>query len=383
MPKQTTRVELVLASLNRATGDIIYTFKQIFPRTILAETNTHTIASKSAASSRAIPTKRQLRNIFHDPFLPVSIGAYQKGMQAGEEIQGWKRVLNEKLWLWARYPALAAAWLSYQLGAPKQFSNRLVEPWMWVEQLWTSTDVENELLLRDSYMAEPHYEILAKQKRLIIEEVRSHFKGTINPSIARRCRVLEPGDWHMPYLNEGDFYLELESLIQKNIIWFAPDSVRVLDSKTAEFIIIPDLVTPMDIAKAVSSARCAWISYYMPGDSSQRMNNIADALLTYGKLSSGVVRHLSPLQHVATPLPFSVRVGSHCGWMMFRKQIPNEAGGDKVVPSITPQMAFRLLQDQEEGADTITMLHHLNLGFTDEIKEQQSIYRSQNGALIA
>jgi hypothetical protein len=383
MPKQYTRVELVLASLNRKTGDIIYTFKQTFPRLILAELNTHTIASKSAASSRAIPTLKQLWNILRDPFLPISIGSYQAGMQAGDEIQGWRRTTCEQLWLLARYPALLAAWLSFKLGAPKQFSNRLVEPWMWVEQLWTSTDVENELLLRNSYMAEPHYELLAQQKQILINRIKAHFAGTIDPPLARKLQVLEHGDWHMPFLNSGDFYLDLETLIRKNIIGFTENGIRVLDRKTAEFTMIPNLHLPLDIAKAVSAARCAWISYYMPGDDSQRMGNTAAALLTYAKLSAGTIRHLSPLQHVATPLPFSVRVGSHVGWMMFRKQIPNEAGGDKVVPSITPQMAFRLLQDVEEGSDSITQLHNLQLGFLDEIKEQQSIFRSQNGAYIA
>src|SRR5262249_38748480 len=156
---------------------------QIFPRLILAEANTHLIASKNAASSRAIPTITQLKKILKEPFVPVRIGEYSKGMQAGEEIRGLSRWAIEKLWSGSRYVMVFTAWLAHLLGAPKQFSNRLVGPWMWVEQLWTSTDVENELLLRNHRMAEPHYEQLAAHKAEIVRLVKAHFSGANDPSL--------------------------------------------------------------------------------------------------------------------------------------------------------------------------------------------------------
>jgi hypothetical protein len=339
--------ELILASKNEQTGDILYTFKQRFPRIILAETNTHMIAAKNAASSRALPTLRQLKNILNNPFLPHSIGQYQKGMQAGQEIQGLRRWLNEQIWLKSRFLMVFIAWLCYKLGAPKQFSNRLVEPWMWVEQIWTSTDVNNELLLRNHWMAEPHYQLLMKQKQEIIERVKAHFAGTPDPGLVRRCQVLKPGEWHMPFLQWWDFQHQLDEVFERRNLLLDPNrDARVWDEANSKYVYIEGLHNDKDIAKAVSAARCAWVSYYMPGDASQKMNNILAALLTYHKLASGKIRHLSPLMHVATPLPFSVRVGSHCGWLMFRKELEGESGGDKVVCSITPAMAKTILHLQ-------------------------------------
>lgn len=369
--------ELVLASKNEMTGDIIYTFKQTYPRIILAEVNTHLIAAKNSASSRAIPTLTQLKNILKDPFIPVSIGQYQKGMQAGKEITGWKRKVNEFLWSTLRYVAVFVAWLTYVLGAPKQFSNRLVEPWMWVQTLWTSTDIENELLQRDHPMAEPHYEILAGLKRKLIEDIKVQFsKQGYYPYLLGKTQVLKVGQCHLPYLNKEEFITQLNYLkSQGDIRWTNSGILKVWNEGTSNWFYIEGLKDDLDIAKSVSAARCAWVSYYMPGDTSKKMNNVLQALNTYHKLAGSNPKHLSPLMHVATPLPLSVRVGSHCGWFMFRKELKNESGGDKIVPSITPQMAKDLLSDYKEGKTSVEIRHRLAESFIASISTQlDSVY---------
>jgi hypothetical protein len=345
--KKQTGVELILASQNEMTGDIVYTFKQTFPRIILAEVNTHTIASKNTASSRAIPTLTQLKSVLKDPFLPVSIGRYQKGMQAGAEITGWRRKANELLWLWLRYPAVAVAWLTYILRAPKQFSNRLIEPWTWTEQIWTSTDIQNELMLRNHPTTEPHYEILAKEKQQLINKIKHHFNVAPVPSLIRKTQTLKLGEWHLPYVNWWEFKEQLHDHLWKsiNLVWQEDKRLFALNPASNSLTLVGTFNTEMDIAKAVSAARCAWVSYNMPGEGSAKMSNIPAALQTYNKLAGDTIKHLSPLMHVVTPLPLSVRVGSHCGFLMFRKELEGESGGDKVVPSITPWMAKQLLAD--------------------------------------
>lgn len=384
-----TGIELVLASKNSVTGDILYTFKQVFPRIILAEVNTHTIASKNTASSRAIPTMKMLKMVWNDPFIPTSIGKYQSGMQAGKEITGLRRSLIEGLWRYGRLPALAAAWMAYKLGAPKQFSNRLVEPWTWTEQIWTATDVENELLLRNHWMAEPHYEKLAQEKAEVIAAIKDHFEQKADwetrsaPWLLRKIQTLDPGQWHLPFVNLGDLYHDLEDLIHNKQIAFVDAGVSVLDPKTSERVVIAGLFTYMDVAKAVSAARCAWVSYFMPGDGSKKMNNVITALFTFKNLAAGQIRHLSPLQHIATPLPFSVRVGSHAGWMMYRKELAGEAGGDKVIPSITPHAASILLSSYFAGSDNQALIAQQKMLLGDAILEQQTAHGSVKGLFVA
>lgn len=334
-----TKAELILASKNALTGDLLMTFKLTYPRILLAECNTHSILVKNTASSRAIPTIKHLKNILNNPFIPSYIGEYKSGMQSGEEITGFRRTLLERLWSVSRYAMVGISFLAYRLGAAKQFTNRLTEPWMWVEQISSGTCLENEILLRDHEDAEPHYHELARQKAKIITDVKSYFKeiegltaeeiedtqSEYRP-ITYKCQVLGIGEWHLPFDMEMDH--DIDELVEVTGLSF------------------------LDIKKRISVARCAWVSYYMPGATTSRMYNLTAALNTYAKLIVKEPRHLSPAQHVATPLPESVRVGQFCGWLMHRKEIHGESGGDKVVPSITPEQAFEMLDKYKKGINT-------------------------------
>lgn len=365
------KCELVLASKNEKTGDIFYTFKQTFPRIILAEVNTHMIAAKNAASSRAIPTLKQLKNILKDPFIPISIGQYQSGMQAGTEISGPRRWLNEQLWSFSRYFMVFIAWLCYKLGAPKQFSNRLVEPWMWVEQIWSSTDVANELLLRNHWMAEPHYQELAKQKAELIGRIKDHFAGTYKaPELEDRLQILKPGQWHLPYVSYEEDLASVSNEIELDAIRWTHRGLSIWDEKAKYYSLLPGITSVESLLKAVSAGRCAWVSYYMPGDNSKKMSNVLVAIQTYLKLAGSNPKHLSPLMHVATPLPLSVRVGSHRGWLMFRKELSGESGGDEVVISITPKQAKLLLADEARGANCDMLITNLVSGITEDLRSQ-------------
>lgn len=161
--------ELILASKNSVTGVNLYTFVLVYPRVILPEVNTHRMLSRNTASSRAIPSKKQRAKVLHDPFVPISIGANQKGMQAGEELTGWRRTVAIQAWKLTRYAAVAASWVLDKVGAHKQIVNRIVEPWTWTQQIVTCTDLKNFFKLRDHPDAEPHFQALARQMHAQVE----------------------------------------------------------------------------------------------------------------------------------------------------------------------------------------------------------------------
>src|SRR5271163_5275337 len=171
--------KLILASKNSVTGVNLYTFVLAYPRVILPEVNTHRMLSRNTASSRAIPSKKQRAKVLNDPFVPISMGANQKGMQAGEELTGWRRYVAIKTWELARYPMVGASWILDKVGAHKQVVNRIVEPWTWTQQIVTATDLNNVFKLRNHPDAEPHFRILAEQMQNQVEFVEALY-NTVN-----------------------------------------------------------------------------------------------------------------------------------------------------------------------------------------------------------
>src|SRR5271156_4342858 len=167
--------KLILTSKNSVTGVNLYTFVLTYPRVILPEVNTHRALSRNTASSRAVPAWKQRSRVLAAPFVPVNIGKNQKGMQAGEELTGWRRTVAINTWKLARYPAVLASWILEKVGAHKQVVNRMVETWTWTQQVVTCTDLKNVFKLRNHPDAEPHFQILAEQMQSQVECVETLF----------------------------------------------------------------------------------------------------------------------------------------------------------------------------------------------------------------
>src|SRR5271154_1670749 len=167
--------QLILTSKNAETGVSLYTFLLTYPRVILSEVNTHRALSRNTASSRAIPSWKQRSRVLAIPFVPVSIGKNQKGMQAGEELGGWRRAVAINTWKLARYPNVLASYILDKVGAHKQVVNRIVEPWTFPQQVVTCTDLKNVFKLRNHKDAEPHFQIVAKQMQAQVELVERIF----------------------------------------------------------------------------------------------------------------------------------------------------------------------------------------------------------------
>lgn len=311
----------VLADSVAENGCRLTTLEVTFPRMVLAEFNTHRVFSRNSASSRAIPTWKQLKRILDEPFLPLYWGTNKPGMQAGAEIGYEDKALAEKLWLIDRDFAIATvvalsagteglrpdpkntssvameefdnlaielnqlvAWaepllpssltLSEQLH--KQTVNRLLETFMWHTVIVTATEWDNFWALRVSPLAQPE---INRAAELMLEAY-----NTSTPV------ELSSEEWHLP-------------LIQ-------PDELEWAAANPEE-------------ARLVSAGRCARVSYLTHDGVRNRSEDIkmCRSLMTNG--------HMSPLEHVGRPQtaeefaadPFS---GNFRGWHQYRKDVPNE-----------------------------------------------------------
>jgi len=141
------------------------TMELTYPRFILAEVNTHRVFSRNTASSRAIPVEKMIQRVIENPVIPMYWGAAQKGMQAHQEVDIDAKIDCEEAWLSARDEAVKTVRRLLSLGLHKQIPNRLLEPWMWVTSILSSTEWANFFNLRCHKMAEPHMQALAYAMR--------------------------------------------------------------------------------------------------------------------------------------------------------------------------------------------------------------------------
>jgi hypothetical protein len=284
--------ELILASKNAATGDVLTTLVLTFPRTILAEVLTHRAWSRNTSSTRAIPAKKMRAMVRQEPFIPNHIGQHQAGMTPGAELTGWKRKAAETIISLGRYPALAQNYLLEKLGVCKGVSGRLLEPWMWVRQVVTATDWQNFLLLRTHKDAEPHFRELA---RCIARELlHVNAVGIIDarlPSHLSYCdyvQTLQPGFWHIPFLSGDDHTL------------------------------------PLNQQLLLSAARCARTSYTVTS------NKVSEWEADF-KLAKRLIfdRHMSPFEHQAQAANDFRYYANLKSFIQYRKTIDGEDGGDR------------------------------------------------------
>ena len=248
-------------------GKRITTFELEYPRFIHGEFMTHRALSRNAASSRAIPVSAMLRNIWADPATPVHWGRNTAGMQAKEELDGWRKAAAECLWDMSGRVACGFAWLLSRVGAHKQIVNRIVEPWSHIKVVATATDWDNFFYLRNHPDAQPEIHELA----LCMYDNYLHSTP----------KALKKGEWHLPY--------------------------------------VPDYVAAgMSIGDALklSASLCAQVSYRKADES------VAKALLIYDRLVESKPVHASPFEHQATPSPKKTdRSGNFVGWKQYRQQI--------------------------------------------------------------
>ncbi|MGI9017972.1 MAG: FAD-dependent thymidylate synthase [Euzebya sp.] len=237
-------------------------------RFVLAELNTHRVFSRNSASSRAIPTAKQLQRVREDPALPVEFGSNQRGMQAGDPLEGEEHEAALNQWLGARDSAVSAAERLAQMGVHKQVVNRILEPFMWHTVIVTATDWDGFWHQRCSPLAQPEI-------RLAAESMRQTYDASTPQPIA-------DAEWHTPYVRADERSL------------------------------------PMETRKRISAARCARVSYLTHDG---RRDLEVDQTL-YTRLVTADPPHWSPLEHVATPASADEpQIGNLRGWRQLRHVI--------------------------------------------------------------
>lgn len=298
-----TEVNVILDSVNAATGDRITTLRVVMPRIILAELATHRIVflddthdasqileaydldiptplTKNSASSRAVPINRMIQRVKDNPFVPT-FRKGMKGMGSGESLEPHFDDLAKTIWRDGLAYAIHCAECLANMGVEKGLVNRLLEPFSYIEVLLTATEWNNFLMLRDHPAAQVE-----------IQEVARAIKQEIMYSSPQ---YLIPGEWHLPYITTQE----------------------TIDFSMMQWTL-----------QKISAARCARISY-KSFDTGNPSTFEEDAAL-FEKLAGSNPRHLAPLEPPAQAQPDRTRHGNFVGFKSLRKIMfaGEESGGD-------------------------------------------------------
>jgi hypothetical protein len=276
MEKNMIEANIVADSISED-GVRITTLQLRYHRYIHAEFMTHRVFSRSASSSRAIPIKTIIGQVWNDPATPVHWGANRPGMQAKEQLTGWRLFLAKSIWLTASKFACVFAYLFYYVGLHKQIGNRILEPWQFINVIVTSTEWDNFFELRIHPDAQPEIEVLA---RTIYRCVHCNTP-----------KLLESGDWHLPYIDD-----------------------------------VERALYDVDTLLAASTARCARVSYSNHDGSNP---SIEKDVALHDKLVASRPIHASPAEHQATPAGGEFFFKNFRGWVQYRDRIEQKLYEEK------------------------------------------------------
>lgn len=288
-------VKIVLDSINQTTGYRLVTIQARYPRFIHAEVMTHRQFSRNARSSRAVPVSKLAAEDIYVPTFGVNQSGMQSREVAEERLQrSWR---NDWLRLAGTTQATVLDWGKNQMH--KQWANRPLEWFGFIDVLISSTHWMNFLQLRDHEDAQPEIQLLAAMIRELL-------------------LASKPGDisswsdsWHLPYITPEEYNSRRD-----------PHAI--------------DLELPR-----VSVARCARVSY-KPFDGTTP--DIEADLKLYDKLYHADPMHASAFEHAAKPdmhvnisingvnVPLWIngeQHGNFTGWRQYRKMLGNEAMWDK------------------------------------------------------
>lgn len=181
----------ILADSLSPDGVRLTTFQTTFPRSILAEFNTHRMFSRNSASSRAIPVEKMIKMVMENPYVPPSWGKNQKGMQADTSFDHADDIsFCEENWLHTRDLAVQKTKLLLDRGVHKQLTNRLLEPFMWHTCIVTATEWSNFFHLRNHKDAHPDIQIIARMMQELYE--------------SSEPKKLDYGEWHLPLVTNEE-----------------------------------------------------------------------------------------------------------------------------------------------------------------------------------
>lgn len=303
--------KIIASSINVENGARMDTLQCRYWRPIHGEVMTHRVFSRNASSSRAIPhASLTVRDA--DIFVP-QFRKNKPGMQPGVFLTREEQAEAEVIWrdmyeYVERQTQLLAA--KSGLNIHKQWVNRPLEAFGYIDVLISSTDWSNFDALRIHEEAQDEIAILAEAMKVA--------RDGVTP------QSLRPGQWHLPYIDEEDIDRVRFLLTQAA----SPGDVSPQVSRSLRAVKGLNGFDPIDhgyaLLLAISTARCCRVSYSKhDGDRPE----IETDLQLYLRLAGADPKHASPLEHQARP--FLVREdewrqGNLKGFAQFRKFIPNE-----------------------------------------------------------
>lgn len=288
----------VLADSITPAGHRVTTVELVHHRFVLGEINTHRVKSRNGASSRAIPVSKRIDEVVATPAMPLAFGTNQPGMQPGPPLTGAEEAAAIASWLRARDAAVTEArYLSEQLNVHKELVSRLLEPFLSQKTIMTATTWSGFFDQRCTPDGEEEG-LAQRELRAPVDLLRAALDAS-TPTL------VEVGGWHLPLIQDDEWDLPLETIIQ------------------------------------ISVARCARVSYLTHNG----IKSIDKDLELYERLTTETPPHWSPLEHVCTPDASNVqqvrvegesgrvlthtvpRIGNLLGWSQLRHRVEADRFG--------------------------------------------------------
>jgi hypothetical protein len=171
-------------------GTNIITLQLRYWRAIHGEVMTHRVFSRNASSSRAIPVMKTIKQVWNAPACPAYWGANKPGMQAGDQLTGFKLWASKATWKLSSRIACVMAYGFVKVGLHKQVANRILEPYQFISVVLTGTSWHNFFELRRHPAAQPEFQDLANSIYTAIKE-----------SVPK---AITNGQWHLPYTSQEE-----------------------------------------------------------------------------------------------------------------------------------------------------------------------------------
>jgi thymidylate synthase ThyX len=297
----------VIADSKNEHGNRITTFVLTYPRIIHAELLTHRLFSRNAASSRAIPTSKMIKEVEENPFIPVAFQKAHKGMQGTEYFEFTEASNLRIAWLEAKNNAVRFAKAMNGLKCTKQLINRTLEPYQWYTCIVTATEYDNFFELRC-----PQYGLQVGDKEVFFKSEKDILKANPSAQVNINAEGIlwklknnrGAGEIHISLLAEAMWDAMNESTPKqlKAGEWHIPFGDKMDKSKLVDLYNpkvtgkIPKLSYDEALNQAkvkIATARCARVSYlnFEGKDDYEADIKLYDRLLKEG--------HMSPFEHCA------------------------------------------------------------------------------------
>lgn len=167
------RAEVILKSRSPFTKKEVTTIYVRYPLFIHAEMMTHRVFSRNAASNRSIRSSVLRKQVRENPAMPLQWQENKPGMQSSTDMKPWKARIARMLWRSSAYLACGIHWGLEKLGLHKQWTNRVLNPYQYIDVLITSTDWSNFFELRCHRDAQPEIQKIASMMREAINSTEA------------------------------------------------------------------------------------------------------------------------------------------------------------------------------------------------------------------